>query len=79
MAFASYLALMALAIHGLVLCWRDPRVWLIVTFTVVLTGISLLAFGLTRFRLPLLPFYCVLGGRSLVWLADRRRGKPDEA
>ncbi len=76
-AFAGYLALMAFAAHGLALGWRNPRVWLIVAFTLYLTGISLLAFGLTRFRLPLLPFFCLLGGLSLVWLADRRREKRD--
>ena len=78
-AFASHLGLMTLAAHGLLLGWRDPRSWLIVAFTVFLTGISLLAFGLTRFRLPLVPFFCLLGGRSLIWLADHRRGRCSEA
>ncbi len=78
-AFASHWLLLALATHGLLLVWREPRAWWIVAFTIYLTGISLLAFGLTRFRLPLLPFLCLLGGCSLAWIADHRRARQHAA
>ena len=78
-AFASYLALMALAIHGLILTWRNPRVWLIAGLTAYLTAICVLAFGLTRFRLPLLPFYCLLAGHAAVALRERFQGHPAHA
>jgi hypothetical protein len=71
-AFASHLALLALAGLGGWLLRRDPHAWLIAAYALQLTAISLIAFGLTRFRLPLLPFFCLLAGHSLVWLCGRR-------
>jgi 4-amino-4-deoxy-L-arabinose transferase-like glycosyltransferase len=74
-SFASHLALIALAAHGWLLGWRDPRVWLVVAFAAFFTGISVLAFGLTRFRVPLLPLLCLLGGLSIARLGDRIGGR----
>jgi arylsulfatase A-like enzyme/4-amino-4-deoxy-L-arabinose transferase-like glycosyltransferase len=72
LAFTSYAALIALAGYGLWLAWRSPRVWLIVALTAFTSAVCVFAFGLTRFRVPLLPFFCVLGGRALAALHPRR-------
>lgn len=72
-AVLSYLFLMALAVAGLVLARRRPVAWLVLLMAALTSGISALAFGLTRFRLPLIPLLAVFATHAAVWGVDRYR------
>lgn len=69
----SYLLTMALALPALLLKLRHPCVLLSLAMVLYYTAIHAVSFGLTRFRLPLMPFLCVLAGVSAIWLIDRVR------
>ena len=64
-AVLSYVVVMCLGIFGFILWWRDERAWLIVLMVFFYTAISAVAFGLTRFRIPLIPFVMVLAAHGL--------------
>lgn len=65
-AVLSYLAVLGLAGFGL---WRtrdQPVSWLPVLVALLLSGMTAAAFGLTRFRLPVMPLLLLLAGAALV-------------
>jgi arylsulfatase A-like enzyme/4-amino-4-deoxy-L-arabinose transferase-like glycosyltransferase len=72
-AMLCYLLVVALAAAGAWRQRRDPRVWLVLALMGLLCGVTALAFGLTRFRLPLMPLLIVLGAPALASLGGRRR------
>jgi hypothetical protein len=43
-------------VAGLFMARRHPGAWLTVLYALFITAISALAFGLTRYRLPVMPF-----------------------
>ena len=59
-AVAAYAGVCALAVVGAVRSRSDRRVWLLLAFVIYFSGVSALAFGLTRFRLPLMPLLMLL-------------------
>ncbi|HNO80012.1 MAG TPA: glycosyltransferase family 39 protein [Phycisphaerae bacterium] len=59
-AILTYVAAMLLAFPGLLLTLRNRHTWLIVLMVGYFCGIHAIAFGLTRFRLPLMPFIIML-------------------
>ena len=59
-AVATYGVVCSLALVGAVRGRSDRRVWLILVFVAYFSGVSMLAFGLTRFRLPLIPLLMLL-------------------
>lgn len=64
-AVLGYGAVCLLALVGVVRARSDRRVWLILLFVVYFTSVSALAFGLTRFRLPLMPLLMLLAAIPL--------------
>jgi 4-amino-4-deoxy-L-arabinose transferase-like glycosyltransferase len=54
-AVLAYLSVCALAAAGIGGAAADRRVWLLLAIVAYFSAISALAFGLTRFRLPLMP------------------------
>ncbi len=74
-AILGYLGVMALAGAGAWLARRRAETWLVLLFAGTVSGVSALAFGLTRFRLPVMPLLMVLAGLALArWL--ERDGRP---
>ncbi len=68
-AILGYLAVVVLAGAGVWLARRRPETGLVLLFAATVSGISALAFGLTRFRLPVMPLLMVLAGLALArWL-----------
>jgi 4-amino-4-deoxy-L-arabinose transferase-like glycosyltransferase len=65
LAVLSYVAVLALAVVGVGMAVADRRVWLILALALFFSAISALAFGLTRFRLPLLPLLMLLAALPL--------------
>ncbi|MEZ6085557.1 MAG: hypothetical protein R3E58_16820 [Phycisphaerae bacterium] len=59
-AILTYVAAMLLAFPGVLLTLRNRHTWLIVLMVGYFCGIHAIAFGLTRFRLPLMPFIIML-------------------
>ncbi len=75
-AILSYLVVVALAAAGAWLARRRPETWLVLGFAATVSGISAVAFGLTRFRLPVVPLLMVLAGLALArWLERGRAGR----
>ncbi len=72
-AVLGYLAVAFLGVAGVVLRRRDPRAWLVVALALYVTAIHVVVFGLTRYRLPLMPFAMVFAGVALAWVAERSR------
>lgn len=70
-AVLGYLLAMGLACAGFWLARRRPQAWLVLLLVAFFSGVSALAFGLTRFRLPLVPPLIVLGSPAAVALLDR--------
>jgi hypothetical protein len=62
---AGYLVVLVAALAGSAMAWRDPHIWLVGLFVLVLSAVSALAFGLTRYRLPLIPLLMVPAGLAL--------------
>jgi 4-amino-4-deoxy-L-arabinose transferase-like glycosyltransferase len=80
LAMVSYGVVLPLGLIGLALAWRDPRIWLVAALIAFLNAITMLAFGLTRFRIPLMPFF-MIGASHAIWYAVgvwRRRRSPAE-
>jgi 4-amino-4-deoxy-L-arabinose transferase-like glycosyltransferase len=73
-AIGAYLVVMGLAGVG---CWRArarPEAWLVLLLALFLSAVSALSFGLTRFRLPLMPLFMVLAGPVLAgWRGGTQR------
>lgn len=75
-AVVSYLLAMLLGIVGWFCWWRDRRAWLVLLLILFFCGIHAMAFGLTRFRLPLMPFVILLAAHAvwsvggLLWYSD---------
>ena len=67
----SYLAVCGLAVIGVARAPQDRRVWLILAVVAYFSAGSALAFGLTRFRLPLMPLFLLLSGLAVAG-ADRQ-------
>ena len=67
----AYLLVMALALPVLCLRIREPRVALVALLVGYYTAIHAVTFGLTRFRLPLMPFLMVLAGCAIASLVSR--------
>jgi 4-amino-4-deoxy-L-arabinose transferase-like glycosyltransferase len=74
-AILAYLGVMAFAVVGAVGARRDPRTWLVLLLLLFVTGIGAVAFGLTRFRLPLVPLLSVLAAHGILAVVDRRAGR----
>jgi hypothetical protein len=64
-AAGSYLLVMVLAGVGILGALRNRYLWLTLLLVALQTGISFLAFGLTRFRLPLMPFLFVFAAQGV--------------
>ena len=71
----AYLVTMACALPALVLQRRHPAVVLTLLMVVYYTAIHAVSFGLTRFRLPLMPFLAALAGWSVWTLVMRIRDR----
>ena len=74
-AAASYLFVLFFAGLGLIGGRSDRRVWLVVLSLVYFSAISALAFGLTRFRLPVMPLLMLVAGLGLARLRRRESAK----
>jgi arylsulfatase A-like enzyme/4-amino-4-deoxy-L-arabinose transferase-like glycosyltransferase len=72
-AALSYLLVMGLAAGGLWCARRCPEVWLVALLALLLSAISALSFGLTRFRLPLMPLAMIPAAAGLLALGARLR------
>jgi len=70
-AVLAYLAIAPLAVAGFVLARRDPRVWLVASLVLYTAAIHAVTFGLTRFRLPLMPFAILLAAHAIHEAARR--------
>lgn len=75
-AVLSYLLVMALAAAGLWLARRHPAAWLVLAMAALTSAISAVAFGLTRFRLPLLPLLAIFAAHAVVYGVARYRPTP---
>lgn len=86
-AVISYVLVVVLGVVGWFAWWRDPRAWLTFLLILFFTALHLITFGLTRFRLPLMPFimlYSAQGvfivaaafGMLLRFALRRRQGHP---
>jgi arylsulfatase A-like enzyme len=79
LAMLSYLLVMGFATAGAWIWRRDPRTWLVLLLVGCFSAISAATFGLTRFRLPLMPFLIVLAAPAIVQLAERWKSRPAAA
>ena len=64
-AVLGYLLVMGFGLWGWVCRRREAWAWLILILVFYFTAIHLVAFGLTRFRLPLMPFIIILAADRL--------------
>ena len=87
-AVLSYVIVMMLGMLGLVMSSRNPVVWLVLLLVLFYTALSVVAFGLTRYRLPLMPLIIILAAYAILALsrhfsslvvARRRKGRPGKA
>ena len=69
----SYLALLACALPALWLRRRDDFAMLAMLVFFYYTAIHAITFGLTRFRLPVMPFFMILAAVGIVTWIERRR------
>jgi hypothetical protein len=75
-AITSYVLMMILGVIGWCRYWRDGRAWLVLLLVLYFTGVHAVTFGLTRFRLPLMPFIILLAAHAVgvaydaLWRAD---------
>jgi 4-amino-4-deoxy-L-arabinose transferase-like glycosyltransferase len=71
----AYLVTMAFALPAFFLQRKHPAVVLTLLMVLYYTAIHAVSFGLTRFRLPLMPFLTVLAGWTLWSLLERARDR----
>ena len=69
---------MGAGLVGLIASHRNPHAWLVIALLLFFTAIHTLTFGLTRFRLPLMPFVILFASHAIVlgikrWYAVRSR------
>ncbi len=64
-AILAYLVALGAGLAGLAVSYRDPRAWLVIALILFFTAIHALTFGLTRFRLPLMPFLIIFAARAI--------------
>ncbi|GJM23741.1 MAG: hypothetical protein DHS20C16_01560 [Phycisphaerae bacterium] len=64
-AIITYVCAMLFAFPGLLLHLRNRHTWLIVMMVGYFCAIHAIAFGLTRFRLPLMPFIIMLAAAGI--------------
>ncbi len=77
-AVLGFLVTMGAGLVGLFASRRDPHAWLVIALLLFFTAIHAVTFGLTRFRLPLMPFVILFAGQAMAlgaarWHAARRR------
>jgi 4-amino-4-deoxy-L-arabinose transferase-like glycosyltransferase len=70
-ASGSYLVVMFFAAFGLVTGLADRRIWGVALLLVYFSAISALAFGLTRFRLPVMPLLMLVAAVELARMRQR--------
>lgn len=70
-AILSYLAVWALALPGLWIARRSPLAWGTVGVVLFYSALAAVAFGLTRFRMPAMPFLILMAAPTIVALRDR--------
>jgi arylsulfatase A-like enzyme len=68
----AHLALLAV---GAWLRRRRPETWLILLLVGLSSGVSAVSFGLTRFRLPLMPLLAILAAAAVLQLSERFRAR----
>jgi 4-amino-4-deoxy-L-arabinose transferase-like glycosyltransferase len=74
-AVLSYLATLAFALPALWALRRDPYAQLVLLLILYYTAVHAVTFGLTRFRLPVMPFLDLLAGYGAArWLGGAARG-----
>jgi 4-amino-4-deoxy-L-arabinose transferase-like glycosyltransferase len=71
MAVVSYVLVMVFAVEGAVTTRRDRHTQLVMLLVVMTTAASILTFGLTRFRLPVVPFLALLAAHGMFALSAR--------
>jgi 4-amino-4-deoxy-L-arabinose transferase-like glycosyltransferase len=64
-AILAYLMALGAGLAGLAVSYRDPRAWIVIALILFFTAIHALTFGLTRFRLPLMPFLIIFAARAI--------------
>ncbi len=79
LAIISYILVMLMAFPGLILNLQNSRVWLIVLMVGYFCSIHAIAFGLTRFRLPLMPFIIMLAAAGVVKMFAKPSGNDEES
>ncbi len=70
-AVLGFLFVMGAGLVGLIASHRDPQAWLVIALVLFFTAIHASTFGLTRFRLPLMPFVILFAGRAIALGAER--------
>lgn len=75
-AVLAYALLMGFGAAGLVLARRRPGAWLVVWMALLVSATSAMAFGLTRFRLPLLPLLAIFAAHAALCGARRYGSAP---
>jgi len=78
-AAGAYLLLVPFSVAGAWLARRRPETWLVLLMLGFFSGISALSFGVTRFRLPLVPLLAILAAPAALGLARRIRPRRAEA
>lgn len=73
LAVGTYLGLVALALPGFWLARARSETWLVALLVGFLTGVTALSFGITRFRLPLVPLLAILAAPTALTLRARAR------
>lgn len=79
LAAGSYLLLVCLAAAGMWIARRCPQAWLVLLLTAYFSALSAVSFGLTRFRLPLMPLLAILAAPAALALWGRGRPRASGA
>jgi len=69
-AIISYVAVMALGLAGMIMLRYDSRAWLVILLILFYNTAIIVTFGLTRFRLPLMPFIIIMAAHA-IWSTAR--------
>jgi 4-amino-4-deoxy-L-arabinose transferase-like glycosyltransferase len=75
-AILSYLGVAGFGIAGAFLLRGDPRIRLVLLLILFVTALHGATFGLTRFRLPVMPFAMLMAAHAIVLAFDRGRARP---
>jgi len=71
LAIVSYVLVMVFAVEGAVATRRDRHTLFVMSLVLFTTAVSIATFGLTRFRLPMMPFLALLAAHGVFALAAR--------